>query len=151
MDIKKLNIPTLDGPNLGTYSTHLQAAAQILGFWDLIKGEALGTNPQTYNLLKKTITGSTTSTHPNAKEYAIAKVDWNKGNGGALGLIQATTSPVIWQDLLSYSEAHAFWAELEKRSRKVGGGHDLPPIGQHGEHSIHQFDGSLTTDPRIPG
>ena len=45
MDIKKLNIPTLDGPNWGTYSTHLQAAAQVSGFWELIKGEALRTSP----------------------------------------------------------------------------------------------------------
>ena len=95
MDVKKLNIPTLDGPNWGTYSTHLQAATQILGFWELIKGEALGMNPQTYDLLKKPTTGSTTHTHPDPKEYTIARVDWNKRNGGALGLIQATTLPVI--------------------------------------------------------
>ena len=39
MDVKKLNIPTLDSPNWWAYSTHLQAAAHILGFWELIKGE----------------------------------------------------------------------------------------------------------------
>ena len=98
MDIKKLNIPTLDGPNWGTYSTHLQAAAQILGFWELIKGEVLGMNPQIYDLLQKLTISATTSSHPDPKEYIIAKVDWNKRNGGVLGLIQATILPVIWQD-----------------------------------------------------
>ena len=117
MDVKKLNIPTLDGPYWGNYSTHLQAATQILGFWEVIKGEALGTNPQTYNLLMKPTTGLTTSSHPDPKDYTIAKVDGNKKNGGALGLIQATTSPVIWQDFLLY----ALWAELEKRFGKAGG------------------------------
>ena len=122
MDIKKLNIPTLDGPNWGTYSTHLQASAQILGFWELIKGEViLGSNPVAYGLLKKPTTGSNTSSHPDPKEYIATKTKWNKWNMGALGLIQATTSPVIWQDFLSYSEAHLLWAKLEKRFRKVGG------------------------------
>ena len=95
MDIEKLNIPTLDGPNWGTYSTHLQAAIQILGFWELIKGEALGTNPQTYDLLKKPTTSVTGTSHPDPKDYAITKADWNKQNAGVLGLIQATTLPLI--------------------------------------------------------
>ena len=101
MDIKKLNIPTLDGPNWGTYSTHLQASAWILGFWELIKGEAiLGLNPVTYNLLQ------TGTSHPDPKDYAIAKTEWNKQNVGALGLLQATISPVVWQDYLIDSKAH---------------------------------------------
>ena len=134
MDIKKLNIPTLDGPNWGTYSTHLQAAAQILGFWELIKGEAIpGSNPVTYHLLPK----PTATTYLNAKDLAVAKADWKKGNRGALGFIQASTLPVIWQKFLTYGEAHLLWIELEKRFGKVGGGFDLPPIGQHGEHLIH--------------
>ena len=78
MDVKKLNIPTPDGPNWGTYSTHLQAAAQILGFWELIKGEALGINLQTYDLLRKPTTGATGASHPDPKDYATVKADWNK-------------------------------------------------------------------------
>ena len=50
MDLKNMNISMLDGPNQGAYSIHLQAAAWILDCWDVIKGEALGTSPQTYNL-----------------------------------------------------------------------------------------------------
>ena len=57
MDFKKIYIPTLDGPDWGTYSIHLQAATQIMGFWEIIKGEALGTNPQTYDCLPKPRTG----------------------------------------------------------------------------------------------
>ena len=78
MDIKSLNIPTLDGPNWGTYSTHLQAAAWILGFCELIEGEALGTSPQTHNLLKQPTTGATGTSHPDPKDYAVAKTEWSK-------------------------------------------------------------------------
>ena len=60
MDIKKMNIPTLDGPNWGQFSIHLQATACILDCWDVIKEETLWTMPQTYNLLVK-------PTHPGAQ------------------------------------------------------------------------------------
>ena len=73
-----MNIPTLDGPNWGAWSTHFQAAAWILGFWEVRQGEALGTSPQTYDHLKKPTTGLITSSHPNAKEYALAIAQWNK-------------------------------------------------------------------------
>ena len=137
MDFKKLNIPTLDSPNWGAYSLHLQAATWILGFWEIIKGEALGTTPQTYDCLPKPTTGSMTFSHPDTKEYTVAKADWSKRNRGALGLIQATVLPVIWQDFVSYSESHLLWAELENNYGKVGGGYNLPPIGQYGENSVH--------------
>ena len=145
-----MNIPTLDGPNWGTYSIHLQAAAWILGFWGIIKGEALGTTPQTYDHLPKPTT-SQGGSHPNAKEYAVTKADWNKRNRAALGLIQATFLPVIWQDFISYRTSHKLWAGLENCYRKAGGGYNLPPIGQHGENSIHWFNRSIVTDTRIPG
>ena len=48
-----MNIPTLDGPNWGQFSTHLQAAAHILDVWDALWGEILTTNPNTYDLLAK--------------------------------------------------------------------------------------------------
>ena len=57
MDLKKMNIPTLDGPNWGVYSIHLQAVALILDCWDVIKGEILGTTPQTYDILNSPTTG----------------------------------------------------------------------------------------------
>ena len=72
MDFRKLNIPTLDGPNWGTYSIHLQAVTHILDLWELIKGEALGTTPQTYDLLPFPTTWAQGS-HPDAKEFAAAK------------------------------------------------------------------------------
>ena len=62
-----------------------------------------------------------TGSHPDPKEFAIAKVDWTKQNGGAHGLIQATMSPVIWQNFLSLCEAHLLWTELKKRFGKAGG------------------------------
>ena len=39
-----------------------------------------------------------------------------------MGLLQTTTSPVIWQDCLLDSEAHVIWSKLETRFRKAGGG-----------------------------
>ena len=115
-----MNIPTLDGPNWGTYSIHLQAAAWILGFWEIIKREVPGTTPQIYDHLPKPTTGQGGS-HPNVKEFTVTKAEWNKRNGGALGLMQATIMPVIWQYFVTYSKVHLLWAELEKHYRKVGG------------------------------
>ena len=76
--------------------------------------------PVTYDHLPKPMT-SATSTHPDAKEFTIAKVDWNKRNGGTLGLMQVTISPVIWQKFVFYGKVPLLWAELEKRYRKAGG------------------------------
>ena len=123
MDVKKLNIPTLDGPNWGTYSTHLQAATQILGFWELIKGEAIpGTSPVTYDLLTKPTTSATSTSHPDPNDYAIPKAEGNKRNAGALGLIQATTLPIIWQDYLLDGKAYIIWTKLDARFGKAGEG-----------------------------
>ena len=83
------------------------------------------------------MTSAAGTSHPIPKDYTTAKAEWNKQNAGVLGLIQATTLPVLWQDFLSYSKAQTIWMELEKRFRKAGGGNNLPPIGQHGEHLIH--------------
>ena len=74
MDLKKatLNIPTLDGPNLGIYATHLQAAARILDYWDLTKGEVLslaGVTPITYDRLKF----PNTKTYSDIKDLAVTK------------------------------------------------------------------------------
>ena len=52
MDIKKLKIPPLTGPNWGSYEISIQSAARILDIWDALKGELKGMTPQTYNLLK---------------------------------------------------------------------------------------------------
>ena len=46
MDVKKLNIPTLDSPNWGTYVTCLQAAFQIFDCYNVVKGEILTPRPQ---------------------------------------------------------------------------------------------------------
>ena len=77
--------------------------------------------PVTYDLLKKPTTSATGTSHPDPKDYAVAKAEWNKQNAGELGLIQATTLPVIWQDYLLDGEAHVLWTKLETRFGKVGG------------------------------
>ena len=150
MDIRKMNIPTLDGPDWGQFSIHLQAAAHILDCWDTIWGDVLGTNPQTYDLLVK-------PTHPGAQAskmdiaaYNTAKTVWNKKNAQALGLMQASVASHM-------ARLHPIWSckgpvgcPLDP-IQKSGGSHNLPPIGQHGENSIHQFDRSVIPDPTIPG
>ena len=45
MDVKKLNIPTLEGPNWGKYAPKLQAAFWIFDCWDVVKGEILTPAP----------------------------------------------------------------------------------------------------------
>ena len=52
--------------------------------------------PQTHDRLEKPTPGAQGS-HPDAVQYATAKPVWNKKNAEALGLMQATVSPVIWQ------------------------------------------------------
>ena len=122
MDIKKLNIPTLDGPNWGQFDIHLQAAARILDCYNVLRGEILTPTPNhTYDLLAK-------PTHPGAQApaadlatYNAAKAVWNKRNAQALGLIQATVSPVIWQNYVQYSVAKDLFDALEAEFGKVGG------------------------------
>ena len=114
MDIKKLNIPTLDGPNWGQYSIHLQAAARILDIWEVIRGEIATPAPNlTYDLLIKPV-------HPGAQATA-AKTIWNKKNAQALGLMQTTISPVIWQCYIHHSTAKYLWDTLETEFGRAGG------------------------------
>ena len=117
MDFRKLNIPTLSSPNWGAYSIHLQAAAQILDCWDVIKGEAMEINPQTYDLLPQ----STATMHPNAALLAAAKPTWNKKNAQALDIIHGTMSPAIWQEFTSFNTMSMLWMELETWFGKAGG------------------------------
>ena len=92
MDIKKLNILTSTGPNWRSYIIQIQAAARILDCWDVIKWEALGTNPQTWDLLPF----PTSTTQIVEAELATAKIAWNKKNFQALGSTQGTMSPALW-------------------------------------------------------
>ena len=99
MDIKKMNIPTLDGPNWGQFSIHLQAAAHILDVWEVIWGEILTPAPNpTYDLLTKPTHPGVQTSAADLTTYNAAKAVWNKKNAQALGLIQATILPVIWQN-----------------------------------------------------
>ena len=121
MHIKKMNIPTLDGPNLGQFSIHLQAAAHILDCWDVIRGEVLCMVSQTYNLLVKPTYLGAQASAVDLATYNAAKTIWNKKNAQALGLMQATVSPVIWQDYAHYGIAKDLWDTLETQFGKGGG------------------------------
>ena len=121
MDIKKVNIPTLDGPNWGQFSIHLQAAARILDCLDVIKREAWGTTPQTYNSLVKPTHLGAQASQADLAAYNTAKTVWNKRNVQALDLMLATILPVIWQDFISYGNAQELWDALETQFRKAGG------------------------------
>ena len=69
--------------------------------------------PQTHDRLEKPTPGAQGS-HPDAVQYATAKPVWNKKNAEALGLMQATVSPVIWQGKWALG-----W--MENCFRKAGG------------------------------
>ena len=122
MDIKRLNIPTLDSPNWGIYIIALQAVAQILDLWDAMRGEILTQPPNlTYNLLIKLTLGPATATAAEIAAYSTAKTIWSKKNAQGLGLIQATISPVIWQDYQHLSTAKELLDALEATFGAVGG------------------------------
>ena len=73
MDVKKMNIPTLDGPNWGEFSIHLQAATCILDCWVVIQGEVLGTNAQTYDLLVRPTPPGAQATATDIAAFSTAK------------------------------------------------------------------------------
>ena len=99
MDIKKLNIPTLDGPNWGQFVIHLQAAAHILDCYNVLRGEILTPPPNpTYDLLAKPTHSGVQASATDLTTYNATMAVWNKKNALALDLMQATVSPVIWQD-----------------------------------------------------
>ena len=121
MDMKKLNIPTLDGPNWGQYVTAIQAAFWIFDCYDVVKGEILTPAPNlTYDLLVKPAVPPVQVSTADLATYNAAKAVWNK-NGQALGLMKATVSPVVWQDYNHYGVAKDLFDALEVTFRKARG------------------------------
>ena len=99
MDLKKLNIPTLKGPNWGEYVPKLQAAFRIFDCWDVVKGGILTPPPNpTYDLLAKPTAPLPNASAADHATYQAAKAIWNKKNGQALGLMQTTVATVICQN-----------------------------------------------------
>ena len=122
MDMKKLNIPTLDSPNWGQYIIALQAVAWIIDCYNVIWGEILTQPPNpTYDLLVKPTVPPAQATAANLATYNAVKAVWNKKNTQALGLMQATVSPVIWQDYNHHGVAKDLFDTLEAAFRKAGG------------------------------
>ena len=146
MDIKKMNIPTLDGPNWGQFFIHLQAAAHILDCWDVLWGEVLGTIPQTYDLLARPTQLGAQATAMDIAAYSTAKTVWNKKNTQALGLMQAIVSPVIWQDFVQYGVTEDLWDALETQFGKVGGATTYLQLGNMVKI---QFTDSMDLLPQI--
>ena len=110
------------------------------------------TTPHTKDLLvKPSPPAAATATAAQQTAYEAAEDVWEKKNAQGLGLIQATVSHVIWVKHQTLSTTKEVLDALETKFGKAGGGTDLPPIGQHGENTIHRFDGSIATDPRISG
>ena len=73
MDISKLHIPTLNGPNWGLYCIALQAMARILDIWDAMRGEVLNTTPPTLDLLVKPTPVTSNVTVTEVSAYTAAK------------------------------------------------------------------------------
>ena len=92
--------------------------------------------PQTYNLLAKPTHLGVQASSADITTYTAAKTVWNKKNAQVLGLMQASVTShmarlcSIWHDKGSVGcPGDPIW--------KSRGSHNLPPIGQHGENSIH--------------
>ena len=151
MDISKFRIPTLDGPSWGQWFDGIQSTMRIFDIWDAMRGDLLATNPPTRDLLTRPSQPGANTMATELATFTTTKAIWSKKNAQGLGLIQATVSNVIWQKHQTLGTAKEVLDTLETEFGKVGGGTDLPPIGQHGENTIHQFDGSFATDPRISG
>ena len=122
MDLKKLNIPTLKGPNWGEYVPKLQAAFQIFDCWDVIKGEILTPPPNpTYDLLAKPTAPPANASAADQATYKATKAIWNKKNGQALGLMQTTIATVIWQQYKTQGVAKDIYNVLETVYGQAGG------------------------------
>ena len=122
MDIKRFNIPTLDGPNWGQYVVQLQAAAHILDCCDVLREEILTPPPNaTYDLLTKPTPPGAQASAADLVTYTKAKAVWNKKNTQVLGLMQATVSSVVWQNYAQYGIAKDLFDSLETEFRKAGG------------------------------
>ena len=122
MDVKKLNIPTLEGPNWGEYAPKLQAAFQIFDCWDIVKGEILTPPPHPpYDLLAKPTVPPANMSAADHAVYQTAKAIWNMKNTQALGLMQTSVSAVIWQDYSLHGIAKDLYDALETAYRKAGG------------------------------
>ena len=90
------------------------------------------TTPHTRDLfIKPSPPPTATVTAAQQTAYEAAKDVWEKKNAQGLGLIQATVSHVMWQKHQTLSTAKEILDALETEFGKV------PPIGQHGENSIH--------------
>ena len=119
MDIKRLNIPTLDCLNWGIYIISLQAVARILDIWDAMRGEILPTTPPTYDLLVKPTPVAANATATKVAAYTSEKAIWSKKNVQGLGLIQAPMLGVVWQDYQTLSTTKEVLDTLETDRKSV--------------------------------
>ena len=124
MDISKLWIPTLDGPNWGQWLDRIQSTARILDIWDAMRGEILTPAPNlTRDWLVKPSQPAANATTAEIAAYTTTKAVWSKKNAQGLALIQATVSNVIWQKHESLGTAKEVLDALETEFRAVVGGH----------------------------
>ena len=122
MDLKKLNVPTLEGPNWGEYAPKLQAAFRIFDCWDIVKGEILTPPPNaTYDLLAKPMALPANASAADRASYEATKAIWNKKNGQALGLMQMMVATVIWQKYETQGVTKDIYTTLEATYGQAGG------------------------------
>ena len=74
MDISKFHIPTLIGPNWGSWYERIQSTARITNVWDAMRGNILTTTPTTTrDLLPKPTPLTGTPTAAELATYNTAK------------------------------------------------------------------------------
>ena len=95
--------------------------SRILDIWDVMRGEVLTRNPTMYDLLVKSTMVPATTTAAEITAYQAAKTIWSKKNTQGLGLIQASVSPVIWQDHNTLGTTKEVLDVLETTYGAVGG------------------------------
>ena len=122
MDLKKINIPTLEGPNWGEYAPKIQATFRIFDCWDVVKGEILTPplNP-TFDLLAKPAALPANASAADHATYQTVKAIWNKKNTQALGLMQTTIASDIWQKYETQGVAKDIYDALETAYGQAGG------------------------------
>ena len=122
MDISKFYIPTLIGPNWGSWYERIQSTARIINIWDAMRGNILTTTPtMMWDLLLKPTPLTGTPTAAELATYNAAKTLWDQKNSQGLGLIQATITNVIWQRYETLPTAKQILDGLETEFGAVGG------------------------------
>ena len=137
MDLKKINIPTLKGPNWGEYAPKIQAAFRIFNCWDVVKGEIL--TPPPNHTASKCVCRRTCNI-PDSKSHLEQKEHPGIGS-------HANDHHICYLAEIRDTRCHQKHLRCTRDCLWTSGRcNDVPPNGQHGEDSIHRLDGPVVSN-----